>query len=144
MRYNAFHIPTAYPDTNSRSPQTLYGNIGSTVRLDCLTPPGKLVDLYYVTWQDAADSATQYFRLLPPHLRTNELSETRLSERYTIDYLNFSLFISDAREEDAGGYQCVVGVADPGNTSVTFLYSQGSTKITLTMFCKPTVKLIIL
>lgn len=38
--------------------------------------------------------------------------------------------------EDAGEYQCVVGVADPWNTSATLVYSQGSTKITLSMFCK--------
>ena len=129
---------TAYPGIPILQPQTFYGAVNTTARLDCLVTPGRLVDHYYVTWQHGSDSNIQYFRLLPLHLRTENNSIVRLNDRYSIDYTNFSLFISNVEPGETGSeFICLMGVTDPLHPDNVYLYSTAlTTKITMSLYCK--------
>lgn len=93
--------------------RTSFASTGSTARLDCSIMPGALVSQYYVTWRNASNNTIEFFKIPPLRLRADNAAPIRLSDRYSLDYNNFSLFIDDVTPSDSETpYQCVLGVEE--------------------------------
>ena len=105
--------------------ETFYADVGSTARLDCSITPGALTFLYHVIWRNASNHNMIFYQIFPLR-NTGRLEPSGLDQRYSLDFQNFSLSISDVGLDDAASdYQCVLGVVDPmDNTEFPFTSTQ--------------------
>jgi hypothetical protein len=94
-----------------------------------------LLPLYYVTWRNASDHSTVFYRV-PPLLSTGQHPPILLDKRYSLDSQNLSLFISNVGPADAASdYQCVLGVVEPVNNQFVFM-STANVNLSLSLFCE--------
>jgi hypothetical protein len=131
--YNIAALPAR---TDRPQAETFFADVGSRARLDCaITPSMSLLPLYYVTWRNASNHRTVFYRI-PPTLTTGQQPTSFLDGRYTLDSQNFSLFISDVEPADAASdYQCVLGVVEPVNRQFVFT-STANSNLSLSLFCE--------
>ena len=133
-------LSPAFPTGNNDRPENSilrFGyDSGVTARLDCPITPGALRSQYYVIWRNAANHGMVFYRTFPPD---SSASDVMLSDRYTIDNQNFSLYISQVTPGDMRfEYQCLLGVEDPQNPTtpdITYVYA-GTLNLTLSILSK--------
>ena len=89
---------------------------GTNAELPPLISPGKLLQQYFIDWQDANSSQT-IARIEGPR-STIPLFEP--NERYSVNPDSFVLMIDSVRFEDRGSYLGVIGVMDPAGMSFTY------------------------
>lgn len=107
------YVTAAIPDSMLfSSPPPVYAILGEQVRLNCVIPPGQLIQQYFVTW-DRAGRAIYQSSNSPP----------TIDDRYSIDPSSLSLIIENVQLEDASEeYHCVFVVSDP-NVMQTHMYT---------------------
>ena len=98
---------------------------GSSVQLQCPTPPGRLRQQYSVQWKKGNAVVAA---LISSSIAVNT------APRHSIDKTDFSLIIEDVQFDDAStNYECEVFVADPLSNGQTRIRLETIPLITLTL-----------
>ena len=118
-------IPAARPDPTIEPSRvrTFYGEVGSSVRLDCSLIPGDVYTQYYVQWRSARNDTLKFYESFPPHLNVAPFNLD--TERFSINPRNFSLTIRDITlADEAERFVCVLGVEDPLQSTMNLVYTR--------------------
>ena len=96
------------------TPQPKYAIRDEQVKLNCVIPPGRLLQQYDVTWYRSGTAIYQTRRKSSP--RTE-------NDRYSVDPSDLSLIIDNVMLEDANEeYHCVYTVFDPNVRMQSYNY----------------------
>ena len=115
---------SAFPEPSEQvQPRTFFAQVGTTATLNCLIPPGNLIQQYYVTWRNGTTGPV--YREIPRPINSNIPTTPPPDTRYSIIKSTFSLQISNVQLSDSGNdYRCILGVEEVQGQRRAFIYTQ--------------------